>query len=54
MKSPLYGMKTSYINPANTSKISEKLTRRLGVDKYTAPAYVITLHGLKYLTFNIA
>ena len=52
MKAPLYGMKTSYVNPANTSKISEKLTRKLGVDRHTASAYVIALRGLKLL--NIA
>ena len=52
MKAPLYGMKTSYVNPANTSKISEKLARKLGVDKHTASAYVIALRGLKLL--NIA
>ncbi|ADB57882.1 hypothetical protein [Archaeoglobus profundus] len=46
---PLYGMKPSYVNPANTSKIGEELMRKLGVDKHTASAYVIALRGLKLL-----
>jgi len=49
MKAPLYGIKTSYVNPANTSKIGEELMRKLGVDKHTASAYVIALRGLKLL-----
>ncbi len=49
MKAPLYGLKASYINPANTSKIGEKLMRKLGVDRHTASAYVIALRGLKLL-----
>jgi len=49
MKAPLYGMKPSYVNPANTSKIGEELMRKLGVDKHTASAYVIALRGLKLL-----
>lgn len=50
MKAPLYEMKPSYVNPANTSKISEELMRKLGVDRHTASAYVIALRGLKLLT----
>ena len=46
MKAPLYGMKTSYIDPANTSKIDEKSMKKLGVDKHTASAYIIALKGL--------
>jgi len=49
MKAPLYGMVSSYVNPANTSKIGEELMRKLGVDKHTASAYVIALRGLKLL-----
>ncbi len=49
MKAPLYGIKTSYVNPANTSKIGEKLMRKLGVDRHTASAYVIALKGSKLL-----
>lgn len=49
MKAPLYGLKTSYVDPANTSKIGEKLMRKLGVDIHTASAYVIALRGLKSL-----
>ena len=49
MKAPLYGIKTSCVNPANTSKIDEELMRKLGVDKHTASAYVIVLRGLKLL-----
>ena len=49
MKAPLYGIKTSYVNPANTSKIGEELMRKLGVDRHTASAYVIALSGLKLL-----
>ena len=43
----LYGLKTSYVDPANTSKIGEKLAKKLGIDKHTASAYVITLKGIK-------
>jgi len=49
MKAPLCGIKTSYVNPANTSKIGEELMRKLGVDKHTASAYVIALRRLKLL-----
>ena len=49
MKAPLYGMKTSYVNPTNTSKIGEKLMKKLGVDRHTASAYIIALKGLKLL-----
>ncbi len=49
MKSPLYGIKTSYLNPANISKIGEELMRKLGVDRHTASAYIIALRGLKSL-----
>ena len=48
LKAPLYGLKTSYVNPANTSKIGEKLMKKLGVDKHTASAYVIALKGIKH------
>lgn len=47
LKAPLYGLKTSYVDPANTSKIGEKLAKKLGIDKHTASAYVITLKGIK-------
>jgi len=49
MKAPLYGIKTSYVNPANTTKIGKSLMRKLGIDKHTASAYVIALRGLKLL-----
>ncbi len=49
MKAPLYGIKTSYVDPANTTKIGESLMRKLGVDRHTASAYVIALKGLKLL-----
>ncbi len=47
LKAPLYGLKTSYVDPANTSKIGEKLAKKLGIDKHTASAYVIALNGIK-------
>jgi hypothetical protein len=47
MKAPLYGMKTSYVDPANTNKMGKKLMKKLGVDKHTASAYVIALKGFK-------
>jgi len=47
MKAPLYGLKTSYVDPANTSKIGKSLTAKLRVDKHTASAYVIALKGIK-------
>ena len=50
VKAPLYGMKPSYVNPANTSKIGEELMKKLGVDRHTASAYIIALKGLKLLT----
>ncbi len=49
IKALLYGLKASYVNPANTSKIGEELMRKLGVDRHTASAYIIALKGLKLL-----
>ena len=49
LKAPLYGLKTSYVNPANTSKIGESLATKFRVDRHTASAYVVALRGLKLL-----
>jgi IS605 OrfB family transposase len=51
LKAPIYGLKTSYVNPANTSKIGEIKAKKLGVDRHTASAYIIALRGLKL--FNV-
>jgi len=41
-----YGFKVHLVNPANTSKLGEKIGEKLGLDKHTASAYILTL---KYL-----
>lgn len=49
MKAPIYGLKTSFVNPANTSKLAKAKSKKLGVDVHTASAYIIALKGLKML-----
>jgi len=49
LKALIYGLKTSFVNPANTSKLGELKAKKLGVDKHTASAYIIALRGLKLL-----
>ncbi len=41
-----YGFKIYLVNPAYTSKLGEKLRRKLGLDRHTASAYIL---ALKYL-----
>ena len=46
LKAPLYGIKTSFVNPANTSIIGESLSTKLRVDKHTSSPYIIALKGI--------
>jgi len=49
MKTPLYATKTEYIGPRGTTKSKEhdEITRRYGLDRHSASAYIIALRGIK-------
>jgi IS605 OrfB family transposase len=47
-----YGFKVELINPNNTSKLGEKLSRSLGLDVHTASAYAVALRYLNEKTFQ--
>ena len=46
LKASLYGIRTSFVNLANTSKIGESLSTKLRVDKHTTSAYIIVLKSI--------
>ncbi len=48
-KTPLYSIKTIYVNPRNTSKKGEKMGRKLGLDKHLGSAYIIAKRASKHL-----
>lgn len=48
-KAPLYSIKTVYVNPRNTSKEGEKISKKLGLDKHLGSAYVIAKRTIKNL-----
>ncbi len=48
-KTLLYSMKTTYINPRNTSKEGEKIGKKLGLDRHLGSAYIIAKRTLKRL-----
>ena len=52
-KTPLYGLKTIYVNPKGTtrSKEHEKIMKKYGLDRHTASAYLIALRSLKKIHY---
>jgi len=48
LKAPLYTVKVKYVNPAGTTNSKEhtETMKRYGLDRHTAPAYLIALRGL--------
>ena len=48
-KTPLYSMKTVYVNPRNTSKEGERIGRKLELDRHLGSAYIIAKRTSKIL-----
>ena len=53
LHAPEYGIKVFYVNPACTSKLAELITRDLGLDKHSAPAYILASEYLGLKTAQI-
>jgi hypothetical protein len=50
LKTPLYSIKTRYVDPKGTtnSREHEEIMKRYGLDRHAASAYLIALRGLKH------
>lgn len=48
MKTPIYGLCVSYVNPKNTtySKEHDDIMTKYGLDRHTASAYIIALKSI--------
>ena len=49
MKAPIYAIDVAYVDPKGTtrSKEHDEVMKRYGIDRHTASAYLIALHGIK-------
>ncbi|MCD6487896.1 MAG: hypothetical protein J7K21_01550 [Desulfurococcales archaeon] len=47
LHAPEYGLNSYYVDPAYTSKLAELIAKDMGLDRYTASAYIIALEYLE-------